>query len=104
MKENEVNNIEVLEAEKFTATHALITNVELTNGKKSQVVTLFNFKDVGFEEVYIGVYNALSMQEHITSMQSTLNVITDGKPKETARYAPKFFTNDNRCYQYNNKQ
>jgi hypothetical protein len=96
MKTNEVNNIEVLETEKFIVTHALVTNVELANGKKSQVVTLFNFKDIGFEEVNIGVYNALSMQEHVTSMQSDLTVIKNGKPKLEAHFEKKVFTNENR--------
>lgn len=96
MKTNQENQTVVVEAEKYIATHALITNVELSNGKKSQVITLFNLHEVGFEEVNIGVANALSMQEHILSMQSTLNVIKDGKPKESLWFDKKVFTNDNR--------
>lgn len=98
MKTNQENQTEVLEVKKHIATHALITNVELSNGKKSQVVTLFNFKEVGFEEVNIGLANALSMQQHISSMQSTLNVIKDGQLEESSFFAKRVFTDENRYH------
>jgi len=96
--ENNNINTQVVELEKVpaTATHALITNVELSNGKTTQVVTFFNIKDVGFEEVNIGVSNALSMQKHVTSMQSDLTVMKNGKPKLEAHFEKKIFTNENR--------
>ena len=37
------------------ASHALVTNVDFSNGKKSSIVTLFNCSDFSFEEIKIGV-------------------------------------------------
>ena len=44
----------------LSASHALVTNVQFLNGKKSSIVTLFNTKDFSFEEINIGVNTALN--------------------------------------------
>ena len=79
----------------ITASHALVTNIELPNGKTNSIVTIFNSHEFSFEELSIGITSALyrgaSFDEY-TSRQSTLYSINDGKLKKAAGF-PKVYNN-----------
>ncbi len=64
--ENQNNNLVALTNFDSTAmnapTHALITHVELKNGKVAPIITMFNCSEIDFEEVNIGVTTTLSRQ------------------------------------------
>lgn len=63
------------------ASHALVTNVEFSSGKKSSIVTLFNCSDFSFEEIKIGVDTGLHRQGWlgIIDYKSTLYRFFKGK-------------------------
>lgn len=59
--------------------NALITNVELADGSTTQIVTLFNNSEIGFEEVTIGVRKTLEFTPDAFAMQSEFMKINNGK-------------------------
>jgi len=63
----------------------LVTDLELKNGKKTQILTIFNNQDVEHEEVTIGLNTAINRQsefyKNIKSAQHTLCSIKSGKLK-----------------------
>lgn len=67
-------------AEGITASHALVTEIELNNGRKTAIVTLFNQRDINFEEINIGVGHTLARLRHINwvSKQSTFYRLIEG--------------------------
>lgn len=77
------------------ASSALITNIELPNGKVNSIVTIFNGCEFDFEELNIGItkalYSGASFNEYI-SREATLYSIRAGKLKEVASF-PKVYTN-----------
>jgi hypothetical protein len=52
--------------------HALVSEIELKNGKKTKVVTIFNSSDLNFEEMNFGVNTAL---KRINSYKNTMKDI-----------------------------
>lgn len=53
--------------------NVIITDVLLKNGKITQVVTIFNNRDIDFECVNIGVTKALERSRVATKMKSTFS-------------------------------
>lgn len=55
--------------------HAFFSEIELKNGKKTQIITVFNNNDISFEEMEIGLNTSLSRQikfyNNIKSVQHT---------------------------------
>ena len=69
-------------------THALITSVDFSSGKKANIVTLFNCTDFSFEEVNIGVNTGISRQTGlgIIDRNSTLYKLENGILKQTIKF------------------
>lgn len=56
----------------------IVTDVELKNGKKTQIVTVFNNEDLFFEEVNSGVINGLKKTYDCKSATSHYSRIKEG--------------------------
>jgi chaperonin GroEL (HSP60 family) len=79
--------IEVLEKQRQTLfKHALVTQVELNNGKKTEVITLFNHNEVDFEEINAGINDALSHCRNVYKSKSTFCSIKNGKIEPFAHF------------------
>jgi hypothetical protein len=69
---------------------ALVTNVELRNGKTTSIVTLFNSSEFSFEDISIGVTTALNreseFEDSILSKQSALFSIKNSALKLISRF------------------
>lgn len=63
--------------------NALITNVELKDGSTTQIVTLFNNSEIGFEEVMIGVRKTLEFTPDAFAMKNEFMRIKNGKALKT---------------------
>jgi hypothetical protein len=63
------------------ASHALVTNVELENGKKSSIVTLFNNSEFSFEEINVGVNTSLENHDwlKISKIKASLHLLKNGR-------------------------
>lgn len=86
--ENKLQNINEESISNMQASHALVTNVDFLNGKKSSIVTLFNSSDFSFEEIKIGVDTGLNRQDWlgITNYKSILYRFIDGKIKRIIEF------------------
>lgn len=58
--------------------HVLVTEVELNNGKKTKMVTFFNYTEIDHEEVNFGIQKALEGSRNVSKMKSTLCSIKTG--------------------------
>lgn len=70
--------------------NALVTNIELRNGKTTSIVTLFNSHEFSFEEINIGITTALNRESkfkgNIISKQSAFFSIKDSVLKLFAKF------------------
>ena len=62
-----------------TFKNVIVTEIELKDGSKTQIITIFNHSQIGFEEVNIGVKTALEHSRKAKSMESTFSSIKGGK-------------------------
>lgn len=76
-------NIEItnIETKQVVLKSALISDIELKNGEKTQIITIFNNRDCPFEEIKIGLDTAIKRivefyPHNIKTVQTTLNGIT----------------------------
>jgi len=55
--------------------HSIVTDIELSNSKKTQIITIFNNSEINFEEMVIGINTAINRQSkfynNIKSTQHT---------------------------------
>lgn len=52
--------------------HGIVTEVLLKNGKRTQIITLFNQNEINFEEIMIGVKEGLRHNRETYSYQSSM--------------------------------
>jgi hypothetical protein len=75
--------------------HALVTDIELKNGTKTQVVTIFNSSEVNFEEMVIGIDTAIDRQakfyKNIKATQHNFSSIKKEGLKQFAWFQRKEF-------------
>ena len=62
---------------KFSNT--IVSEIELTNGEITQVVTLFNHRDVNFEEMNIGINMTFSRCGNVAKSKNTFCSLKSGK-------------------------
>lgn len=79
----------------ITTTHALVTNVELKNGKTTSIVTMFNCSEVGFEEIVIGIETALKLQGNVKCNKDVLYTLNNGKLTHQLEYDKNYFNKAN---------
>lgn len=74
MKNELITNEEVLANDNtlINLKHALVTEIELKNGKKTQIVTFFNFTELSDDAINFGVKTGLEHSKNVVNMQSTL--------------------------------
>lgn len=80
-----------IETKQVVFENALVLDVELKNGEKTQIVTFFNHKDFHFEEMKIGLDSAINRivgfsPNKIKSVQTTFNSISKAGLKPFAVY------------------
>ncbi|WP_348824016.1 hypothetical protein [Flavobacterium aestuarii] len=79
--------------------HTIVTDIELINGKKTQVITIFNSCEINFEEMAIGISTALERQSrfynNIKSTQHTFCSIKEKGLNEIAKYHKQEFKPNN---------
>lgn len=79
-----------------TFKNAIVSNLELTDGKQTQIVTIFNSNEINFEDVIIGVNTAIERQAvnhgNIKSAQNTFSKIEHGTLKPFASYKRREFS------------
>jgi 6-phosphofructokinase len=72
----------LLELPQTTFSQTIVTDIELKNGKNTQIITVFNNQDINFEEVSIGIDTAIKRQvefyKNIKSAKHTLCSIKTG--------------------------
>lgn len=70
--------------------NAVVTNVQLRNGKTASIVTLFNSSEFSFEDINIGVTTAINREskfnDSVVSKQSAMFSIKDSALKLMARF------------------
>lgn len=70
--------------------HTIVTDIELNNGKKSQIITIFNSSELNFEEMVIGINTAINRQvkfyKNIKSAQHTFCGIRKDGLNKVAMY------------------
>ncbi|VDH16763.1 Uncharacterised protein [Algoriella xinjiangensis] len=75
--------------------HAIVTEVLLKNGKRTQIMTLFNQNEINFEEIEIGVESGLKHNRETLTCKSSfctgvkqglLRVITSSQWKNIKHY------------------
>lgn len=66
--------------------NALVTDVELKNGCRTQVLTVFNHSDIDLEVVNIGIREALAKSHRAVSMQSSFYSIKTGELKKVLEF------------------
>lgn len=101
--ENQNNNLVATTNFDSTAmkapTHALITNVELKNGKTSPIITMFNCREINFEEVNIGVTTTLSRQNQFQggfiSRESKLYRLKEGELEFITEFQKQYYNPQN---------
>ncbi|AMA48093.1 hypothetical protein [Flavobacterium covae] len=77
-----------------TASHALITKIELESGKTTSIVTLFDCSEISFEEVNLGITKALvsgASFENYVSKEASLYALKNGALKQQITF-PKVYT------------
>lgn len=62
-----------------TFKNVIVTEIELKDGSKSQMITIFNHSQIGYDEVNIGIKRALEYSHKAKNMQSTVSSVKDGK-------------------------
>lgn len=85
------NNETASALNQITFGNALITDIEFNDGKQTQLITIFNNNEFHFEEVKISVDYLISRinrfyPNKIKKIQSSFNVIRDGKLKRGTIY------------------
>lgn len=79
-----------IELNKVSFKNAIVSEIELTNGFKTKVITIFNANEVHFEEMIIGVNTAIYRQaeyhNNIKSVQNTFSNIENAVLKPFATY------------------
>jgi hypothetical protein len=77
--------------------NAIVSNIEFENGTQTQIITIFNNKEIHFEEMKIGIDTSLHRinkdYNPIKSVQTTFNRIQDAKLKPCAVYKKEEFSN-----------
>ncbi len=79
--------------EGITASHALVTEIELNNGRKTAIVTLFDCSEISFEEVNLGITKALvngASFENYVSKEASLYALKNGALKQQITF-PKVY-------------
>lgn len=81
-----------LELPQTTFSQTIVTDIELKNGKNTQIITIFNNNEIDFEELAIGLDTAINRQvefyKNIKSKKHTLCSIKTGVLKGFA-FFPK---------------
>ena len=72
-------------------THAIVFEIELINGKKSAITTIYQNKDISFEEIICNMSKAIEKSNNIKSMTPSVGSIKSGKYKRSFLYAKKEF-------------
>ncbi len=62
-----------------TFKNVIVTEIELKDGTKTQMITIFNHSQIGFEEVNLGIKKGLEYSHNVRNMQSTVSSVKDGK-------------------------
>lgn len=65
---------------------AYVTEIELKDGTKTQMVTFFNNSELNFEEVQIGIATAVERCENTHKMKSTFCTVSNGIVKTILSY------------------
>ena len=95
MKTTEIQQTSEIEIDKVTFKNAIVSNIELKNGKQTQIITIFNSNEINFEEMVIGVNTTIRRQSkfynNIKSIQNTFNEIENGKLKPFTEYKKQEF-------------
>jgi len=74
--------------------HALLSDVELTDGTTTQAIVIFNNKELNFEELNLGVNKGLENLYKVKSVLTKFCSIRNGKAKAVAHFTKKEFDFD----------
>lgn len=61
-----------------TFKNVIVTEIELKDGTKTQMITIFNHSQIGFDEVNIGIKTALEHSHNAKNMESVFSSFKDG--------------------------
>ena len=62
-----------------TFKNVIVTEIELKDGRKTQMITIFNHSQIGFDEVNIGIKTALEHSHNAKYMESVFSSIKEGR-------------------------
>lgn len=66
--------------------HVLVSDVKMNNGTQPQIITIFDKKEISFEDVKIGVRKGLEFSPQTDTCKSTLYAVNNGKVSGYAFY------------------
>ena len=61
-----------------TFKNVIVTEIELKDGTKTQMITIFNHSQIGFKEVNVGIKTALEHSQNVKNMESVFSSFKDG--------------------------
>ena len=67
-----MENLLTVKEEQMLFKHALVCDIELTNGKQTKAIIAFNSKELDFEEINAGINSALGQCRNVRKTQNTL--------------------------------
>jgi len=73
----------------FQFSNAIVSEVELTDGKRTQVVVIFNQRELHFEDINIGLNMSLSRCKNVSKSKNTFCSIRNGILKPFALFQKK---------------
>lgn len=65
-------NNDLIDVTNTNLPHAIVTEVLLKNGKRTQIITLFNQNEINNEEIEIGIHQGLRHNRETYSYQSSM--------------------------------
>ena len=65
-------NNDLIDVTNTNLPHAIVTEVLLKNGKRTQIITLFNQNEINYEEIMLGVKEGLRHDRETDSYQSSM--------------------------------
>jgi hypothetical protein len=86
--------METITAQQNTAetfNNAVVFDIELLNGKQTSVTTIFNNKEVDFEEIVAGMNRAFERCDNVKSIQPSMGSIRGGTFKPVFFYQKREF-------------
>jgi hypothetical protein len=70
----------------FKFSNAIISEIELKNGQRTQVVVIFNNSEVNFEEMNVGIKTTMSRCMNVGRSKNTFCSIKNGMLKPFAMF------------------